>query len=158
MPFNHGPKSNDTVGWDMIVIGYARVTRLIRTSPSIRYSRRLLAEFEVGCEQVGCDHRTRAGLRRTLRLAQNIAAFIGFKSPQLFCSKDRACDVVFSANWASNAQAVNCGHDVLCIGAADGTVHVLTPLVAIESDLSVLQRRPGTFIETVARSDAHSHQ
>jgi hypothetical protein len=53
-----------------------------------RYRRRLLADFDV-CDQVACDHGASARLSQTLRLVQDIAAFLRFKSLPIFC-KDRA--------------------------------------------------------------------
>jgi hypothetical protein len=87
---------------------------------------------QLGRQQVVCDHGASARVRRTLRLVQDIAALLRFKFLQLSCSKDRTCDVVFTARWASNAHVVNCGRDLLCVSAADGAVHILAPLVAID--------------------------
>src|SRR5260221_13943862 len=92
---------------------------------------RFLAGLNVGCEQVVCDRWAHAWLTRTLRIFQYIAAFIRIKSLPIFCSEDRARYIVFAARWADNTHAVNCGGDLLCIGSADGTVHLLAPLVAI---------------------------
>ncbi len=49
---------------------------------------------------------------------------------QLSCSKDRPCNIVFSADWAKNAHTVICSGDLFCISTADEAVHVLAPLVA----------------------------
>ena len=53
---------------------YATMTLLML----IRYRCRLLAEFDVGREQVRRNHRASTRGSRTLRLVQGIDAFIGF--------------------------------------------------------------------------------
>jgi hypothetical protein len=81
-------------------------------------------------EQIGCDHRANARLRRAPRFVQDIAALLQFKSLQLSRSHDGACDIEFPAHWAKNAHAVDCRPDSFRNGTADGAVHVLAPLVA----------------------------
>src|SRR5216684_1317858 len=76
-------------------------------------------------EQVGCDHRARARLRRTPRFVQDIAALVRFKFLQLSCSHDRACDIKFTEHWANNGHAGDCRPDLFCNSTADGAVHVL---------------------------------
>jgi hypothetical protein len=76
-------------------------------------------------EQVGCDHRASARLRRTSRFVQNIAALVRFKFLQLSCSQDRACDIKFTAHWANNGHAGNCRPDLFRNRTANGTIHIL---------------------------------
>src|SRR5258708_22029501 len=81
-------------------------------------------------EQTGADLSASIRLRRMLRLVQDITALVRFKFRQLSCSKDRPCNIVFSADWAKNAHTVICSGDLFCISTADEAVHVLAPLVA----------------------------
>ncbi len=78
-------------------------------------------------DQIGCDHRACARLCRTLRPAQDIGPFLQCKSLQLPTGDDRACDIEFATHRASNADARECRRDSLCDGAANRTVHVLSP-------------------------------
>jgi hypothetical protein len=68
-----------------------------------------------------------------LRPAQHIGAFPQCKDLQLSAGDDRACDIEFATHRASNADAVECGGDSLCDGAADRTVHVLSPADEMET-------------------------
>src|SRR5258706_1452339 len=104
-----------------------------------------LAALHVGREQVVCNRWAHVWLTRTLRIVQDIAAFIRIKSLPIFCSKDRARYIVFAARWADNAHAVNCRGDLLCVGSADGTVHLSAPLVGIwRGDTAWAEGRRGT--------------
>jgi hypothetical protein len=76
-------------------------------------------------EQVGCDYRASARLRRTPRFVQDITALVRFKSLQLSRGHDRACHIEFTAHWANNANVADCCPDLFRNGAADGAVHAL---------------------------------
>jgi hypothetical protein len=78
-------------------------------------------------EQIECDHRPSARLRRTSRLVQDVEAFLQCETLRLPARNDRACDIEFTVYRASNTHAVNCGGDSFCDDAADRTVHVLSP-------------------------------
>jgi hypothetical protein len=92
--------------------------------PAPLVTARRLRFYPLG-EQVGCDHRANARLRRTPRSVQDIAALVRFKFPQLSRSNDRACNIEFTAHWANNGYDGNCRLDLFRNGTADGAVHIL---------------------------------